>query len=100
MSVPSDSSAGEVSQVGIAPGVMALMLSSISASFRLMLVLVLLLPLRLGATAVRKSLSICNSFTLSMVILPLWVSVFQGPPGLETLQAGWDPTRLPGIQIG
>src|ERR1017187_7692603 len=50
------------------------------------------------ATAVRRSLTIGNSFTLSMVILPLWVSVFQGPPGLETIQAGWNPIHLPGIQ--
>src|ERR1035437_424721 len=63
--VPSDTSTGGASHVGIAPGVMALVRSSISASFRLMLVL----PLSWGATAGRKSLTICNSFTLGMVIL-------------------------------
>src|SRR5674476_10967 len=49
----------------MAPGVMALVLSSISASFRWMLVL----PLSWGATAVRTSLTTCDSFTLGTVIL-------------------------------
>src|ERR1017187_2990100 len=52
------------------------------------------------ATAVRRSLTIGNSFTLSMVILPLWVSVFQGPPRprndlswVESYPLTWYPTN-------
>src|ERR1039458_2747306 len=79
--VSSDTATGEVSHVGMTPRVM----------LRLMLVLVL--PLSWGATAVRKSLSICNSFKLGMVILLDLGLVLQGPPGLEIESSSLDPAH-------